>query len=204
MNNINGSTSSSGSQHRLRTPRPCSRRPISRRLGARRDGPVPTLIFHARNDARVPFDEGRNLAALIPDARFIPLESRNHLLLNTEPAWAQFLTDLRTFLAVPEVRSGPAWSLLARAGLTPSEHQVLSLIARGLDNGAIADALGKSEKTVRNKVSAIFSKLGVRTRAEAIVRARDAGVADPWDRTPVPRFRAVSPDVSQFLGTPAS
>ena len=140
---------------------------------------VPTLIFHARNDARVPFDEGRNLAALIPDARFIPLESRNHLLLNTEPAWAQFLTGLRTFLAVPEVRSGPAWSLLARAGLTPSEHQVLSLIARGLDNGAIADALGKSEKTVRNQVSAIFSKLGVRTRAEAIVRARDAGVAGP-------------------------
>jgi DNA-binding NarL/FixJ family response regulator len=55
----------------------------------------------------------------------------------------------------------------------------LALIARGLDNGAIADALAKSEKTVRNQVSAIFSKLGVRTRAEAIVRARDAGIAGP-------------------------
>jgi pimeloyl-ACP methyl ester carboxylesterase/DNA-binding CsgD family transcriptional regulator len=140
---------------------------------------VPTLIFHARNDARVPFDEGRDLAALIPGARFIPVESRNHILLDTEPAWPQFLAELRAFLAVPRERSGPADSLLAAAGLTPSEHQVLALIARGLDNGAIAEALAKSEKTVRNQVSAILSKLDVRTRAEAIVRAREAGIAGP-------------------------
>jgi pimeloyl-ACP methyl ester carboxylesterase/DNA-binding CsgD family transcriptional regulator len=140
---------------------------------------VPTLIFHARNDARVPFDEGRNLAALIPGARFIPLESCNHVLLEAEPAWSQFLAEQRAFLAAPELRSGPAWSVLEKAGLTPSEHEVLALIARGLDNAAIADALAKSEKTVRNQVSAIFSKLAVRTRAEAIVRARDAGIAGP-------------------------
>jgi DNA-binding NarL/FixJ family response regulator len=50
------------------------------------------------------------------------------------------------------------------------------LVARGLDNGTIADALAKSEKTVRNQVSSIFTKLGVRTRAQAIVLARDAGI----------------------------
>jgi DNA-binding NarL/FixJ family response regulator len=50
------------------------------------------------------------------------------------------------------------------------------LVARGLDNGAIADALTKSEKTVRNQVSSIFTKLGVRTRGQAIVLARDAGI----------------------------
>ncbi len=48
------------------------------------------------------------------------------------------------------------------------------LIGEGLGNGAIAAALRKSEKTVRNQVSAVFSKLGVKTRAEAVVLARDA------------------------------
>jgi pimeloyl-ACP methyl ester carboxylesterase/DNA-binding CsgD family transcriptional regulator len=140
---------------------------------------VPTIIFHARNDARVPFDEGRDLAAIIPGARFVPLESCNHILLETEPAWSQFLAELQAFLPAPELRPGPARSLLDKAGLTQSEHEVLALIARGLDNASIAGALSKSEKTVRNQVSAIFSKLGIRTRAEAIVRARDAGIAGP-------------------------
>lgn len=130
---------------------------------------VPTLILHARNDARVPFEEGRQLATLIPSARFVPLESRNHVLLANEPAWPQFLQEFRTFV-------GNAGSSLCQSGLTMSEHEVLALIARGLDNGGIADALGKSEKTVRNQVSSIFAKLGVRTRAQAITLARDAGI----------------------------
>ena len=50
---------------------------------------------------------------------------------------------------------------------------MLRCVAQGLDNAAIARQLGKSEKTVRNQVSSIFDKLGVRTRAEAIVRVRD-------------------------------
>ena len=48
---------------------------------------VPTLVLHARHDQAVPFGEGRLLAALIPGARFVPLESRNHILLEHEPAW---------------------------------------------------------------------------------------------------------------------
>ena len=50
---------------------------------------------------------------------------------------------------------------------------MLRLVAQGLDNGAIAQQLQKSEKTVRNQVSSIFDKLGARTRAEAIVHVRD-------------------------------
>ena len=50
---------------------------------------------------------------------------------------------------------------------------MLRLVAQGLDNGAIARQLQKSEKTVRNQVPSIFDKLGVRTRAEAIVHVRD-------------------------------
>lgn len=140
---------------------------------------VPTLVFHARDDARVPFDEGRNLAALIPSARFVPLQSRNHVLLDTESAWPQFLTELRSFLRPSDAPSGAASRAFDAAGLTPSEREVLALVACGLDNTAIAVALVKSEKTVRNQVSTIFSKLGVRTRAEAIVRARDAGISGP-------------------------
>ena len=60
--------------------------------------------------------------------------------------------------------------------LTPREHDVLELLAEGLDNQAIAVELGLSLKTVRNNVSAIFTKLRVADRAQAIVKARDAGL----------------------------
>jgi pimeloyl-ACP methyl ester carboxylesterase/DNA-binding CsgD family transcriptional regulator len=133
---------------------------------------VPTLILHSRGDERVPFEEGRQLATLIPSARFVPLDSRNHVLLADEPAWSQFLQEVRAFVGSADGISGS----LGRSGLTTSEQQVLALVARGLDNGTIAGALAKSEKTVRNQVTSIFAKLGVRTRAQAIVLARDAGI----------------------------
>jgi pimeloyl-ACP methyl ester carboxylesterase len=59
---------------------------------------VPTLVMHARDDARVPFDAGRQMAAGIPGARFVPLPSRNHLILEDEPAFARFLQEMRNFL----------------------------------------------------------------------------------------------------------
>ena len=129
---------------------------------------VPTLVLHSRRDARVPFDEGRRLAALIPGAQFVPLESANHVLLEGEPAWPGFLDVLNGALATSATQGGAA---AAAAALTAAEAAVLELVARGLDNHAIAQQLGKSEKTVRNQVSTIFDKLGVRTRAEAIVQA---------------------------------
>ena len=60
---------------------------------------VPTLVMHARDDAVVPFDQGRRLAAGIPGARFVPLASRNHLILEDEPAFPRFLEEMRGFLA---------------------------------------------------------------------------------------------------------
>jgi len=62
---------------------------------------VPTLVMHARHDARVPFESGRRMAAGIPGARFVPLESRNHLVLEHEPAFARFLEEIRAFLGPP-------------------------------------------------------------------------------------------------------
>ena len=60
---------------------------------------VPTLVMHTRDDARVPFDAGRRMAAGIPGARFVTLQGRNHLFLESEPAFGQFLEHTRAFLA---------------------------------------------------------------------------------------------------------
>ncbi len=70
---------------------------------------VPTLVLHAQKDAVVPFDEGRLLAASIPGARFVPLDSGNHILLSDEPAWEAFLSEVRGFLGVTRghVRRAP-------------------------------------------------------------------------------------------------
>ena len=127
----------------------------------------PTLVMHARGDLRVPFEEGRRLAAMIPGARFVPLESKNHILLEHEPAYARVFEELHSFLpgdrdTFPE--------------LTARESQILDQIARGLDNAQIAARLELSEKTVRNHVSHIFDKIHVESRAQAIVLARERGM----------------------------
>jgi pimeloyl-ACP methyl ester carboxylesterase/DNA-binding winged helix-turn-helix (wHTH) protein len=76
---------------------------------------VPTLVLHSRGDARVPFEHGLMLARSIPNARFVALESKNHLILSHEPAWQQYVNELCGFLdqtdrsAKPaEVAAGPA------------------------------------------------------------------------------------------------
>ncbi len=59
---------------------------------------APTLVMHARGDARVPFEAGRAMAAGIPGARFVALEGRNHLFLENEPAAQRFFEELNLFL----------------------------------------------------------------------------------------------------------
>ncbi|MET7403848.1 response regulator transcription factor [Dactylosporangium sp. NPDC005572] len=65
--------------------------------------------------------------------------------------------------------------------LTAREREVLERVAQGEGNGAIAAALGLAPKTVGNHVSAIFAKLRVASRAEAIVRAREHGLGHPQE-----------------------
>lgn len=127
---------------------------------------VPTLIMHSRHDARVPFDEGCKLAATIPGAQFVPLESANHVLLEDEPAWDVFRSELNAFLPDPQLNN----ILSKEFGFTPAEKAAAELVAKGMGNAEIAKTLNKSEKTVRNQISVVFEKMGVRTRAEAIVR----------------------------------
>jgi DNA-binding winged helix-turn-helix (wHTH) protein/pimeloyl-ACP methyl ester carboxylesterase len=59
---------------------------------------VPTIVFHCMRDTLVPFDQGRRLAASIPDAKFVALDSENHALLSDEPAWAKFVGEMEAFL----------------------------------------------------------------------------------------------------------
>jgi pimeloyl-ACP methyl ester carboxylesterase len=55
-------------------------------------------VLHCRDDAVQPFEAGRRMAAMIPGARFVALDGRNHLILETEPAWSRFLEDVEGFL----------------------------------------------------------------------------------------------------------
>jgi pimeloyl-ACP methyl ester carboxylesterase/DNA-binding CsgD family transcriptional regulator len=132
----------------------------------------PTLVLHSRHDVRVPLEEGRRVATFIPGARFVPLESCNHILLEHEPAWGEFVAQVRAF--VPAAVSPEKSSVLSP--LSARELEVLELIAQGLDNSAIAARLALAEKTVRNHINRIFDKLKVPNRAQAIVLAREAGL----------------------------
>lgn len=134
----------------------------------------PALVLHARQDALIPFEEGRLIASLVPGAQFVPLDTRNHVLLEHEPSWPQFATILDAFLSAPPAPTADC-ELECLSPLTARENEVLEFLAQGHDNETIAARLGISAKTVRNQVSIIFSKLGVNSRAQAIVRARDAG-----------------------------
>jgi pimeloyl-ACP methyl ester carboxylesterase/DNA-binding winged helix-turn-helix (wHTH) protein len=60
---------------------------------------VPTLVMHCRYDNLVPFEEGRRLATSIPNAKFVALESENHVPQSGEPAWPKFLNEIEVFLS---------------------------------------------------------------------------------------------------------
>jgi DNA-binding NarL/FixJ family response regulator len=133
----------------------------------------PTLVFHSRGDSIIPFDQGRSVAALIPGARFVPVESRNRILLDTEPAWQRLVETFGEFLPP---HSASSLAMPALNDLTAREREILEILAEGVDNYEIAARLDISEKTVRNHVSTIFSKLQIRSRAHAVALARDAGL----------------------------
>ncbi|MCC7180511.1 MAG: alpha/beta fold hydrolase [Acidobacteria bacterium] len=130
---------------------------------------TPTLVLHARDDEVIPIEEGRRLAGGIAGAEFVELESRNHVLLEHEPAWRRFQEAVLEFLHI----DAPAASTFA--ALSARERAVLALMADGLSNADIAERLQISEKTVRNHATSIFDKLGVWSRAQAIVFAREHG-----------------------------
>jgi DNA-binding CsgD family transcriptional regulator len=131
----------------------------------------PTLVLHSKDDVRVPFDEGRLLATSIPDAELVPIDGSNHALMGDEPGWEQAVRAIDGFLPTVE----RARRLDDTGRLTPRQHEILDHLAQGSSNAEIAEHLHLAEKTVRNQVSAIFDRMGVTSRSQAIVRAREAG-----------------------------
>jgi pimeloyl-ACP methyl ester carboxylesterase/DNA-binding CsgD family transcriptional regulator len=129
---------------------------------------APTIVFHARDDQMIPFAEGRRLATAVPNARFVPLEGRNHVFLAGEPGWEVFLAELRGFLGVPVLRSSSELG-----ALTGRELQILELVADGLSNEEIATRLYLSTRTVERHLSNVYTKLGLSGKsARAAVAAR--------------------------------
>jgi pimeloyl-ACP methyl ester carboxylesterase len=135
---------------------------------------VPTLVIHAVGDEVTPLNASRELAAEIPNAQFVQLESRNHVLLEDEPAWPQFKDIVLEFTGRGSQETIPAATTKLSA-LTDRERDVLGGIMAGRSNVEIATSLHLSDKTVRNIVSRIFEKLEVKSRTQAIVCARDHG-----------------------------
>ena len=132
---------------------------------------VPTLVLHSRGDDVVPISEGRILATGIPNSLFVELDSSNHVLLEDEPAWQRFCEEVLAFTGIQlgdQREEDPAF-----ANLSPREREILALIAEGFSNAEIGERLSISDKTVRNHVTSVFDKLGVWTRAQAIVFAKD-------------------------------
>jgi pimeloyl-ACP methyl ester carboxylesterase/DNA-binding CsgD family transcriptional regulator len=132
----------------------------------------PTLVLHTRGDICAPFDEGLYIASSIPGARLVPLETKSHVPTPGEPSFDRVIEEIEAFI-------GETPSSKARfPELTRREREILEHIARGLDNAQIAAHLDLAEKTVRNHITAIFLKIEVENRAQAIVKAREAGLAE--------------------------
>ena len=132
---------------------------------------VPTLVIHALHDEVVPFVNGKLLAAEIPNAEFVQLDSRNHILLEGEPAWTRFKDAVLEFTG--RMHAGAGNALFGT--LSERERDILAALVAGRSNSQIGAKLFISEKTVRNSLTRIFEKLGVRTRTQAAVLARDQG-----------------------------
>jgi DNA-binding NarL/FixJ family response regulator len=123
--------------------------------------------MHVRDDRVVPVEESRLLAALIPDAQFVLLESANHILLEQEPAWDVFRSEIEVFLGT-DTQPGPPSAV---AHLSGRELEVLDLVSEGLTNEAIADRLCLSVRTVERHLTNIYAKLHVSGKVGRVAAA---------------------------------
>jgi len=136
---------------------------------------VPTLVIQIARDQVIDPKLVTGMAGEIQGSEFASINSGNHILLEDEPGWQEFKNIF--------TRHVPAGVALKATGdpklfeqLSKREQQILRSIAKGLSNQQIADSLFISEKTVRNHITNIFDKLGVSSRAQAIVLAKESGL----------------------------
>jgi DNA-binding CsgD family transcriptional regulator/pimeloyl-ACP methyl ester carboxylesterase len=139
----------------------------------------PTLVFHPRSGFRVPLEEGRIVARSIAGARLIPLKTRNTYPPDDDPVWKQVNVEIDEFMTGTQPITQTTQPQLCN--LTKRERAIFEAAIQGLNNKEIARRLKISEKTVRNHLSSVFGKFGVRSRAQLIVQAhsKPLGVQTP-------------------------
>jgi pimeloyl-ACP methyl ester carboxylesterase/DNA-binding CsgD family transcriptional regulator len=130
----------------------------------------PAIVFHSRGDQLVGFGQGRSLAARIPGARFVPLDSNNHIPFADEACWQLMVQELRAFLGEPASVRRDGTQLTAR------QQEVLQQVAAGQTDKQIARILSLSPRTVEMHVAGAMKALDCATRAEAVARAAQAGL----------------------------
>ncbi len=130
----------------------------------------PVLVFHSRGDQLIYFDQGRKLAGLIPGAKFIPVDSVNHIPFREEPCWPEVVRELRSFLDYQPMAAAPALKLTLR------QAEVLRKVAEGKTDKQVARELDLSPRTVEMHVAGAMKILGCATRAQALHRATEAGL----------------------------
>ena len=162
---------------------------------------VPTLVMHSRGDQINPLEGGRRLAAEIPGAQLVTLETNNHVLLDGEPATDVCFAELAAFLepdADAPSAAVPRQGASARSGVDPSdtavldrltarEREVLDQVAAGRDNREIADELTLSVRTVERHLQTIYRKLDLTGSAQRTAAAALALGADDYARAAVAR-----------------
>jgi pimeloyl-ACP methyl ester carboxylesterase/DNA-binding CsgD family transcriptional regulator len=130
---------------------------------------TPALVLHRRGDRTVPIGRGRELASLLPNARFVPLAGDSHL------PWLDDKRELMRALA-GFLHNEPVPELDGSSPLTSRETEVLRLVATGMNNKEIASTLVLSQHTVHRHVANILRKLAQSSRAAAATQAARAGL----------------------------
>jgi DNA-binding NarL/FixJ family response regulator len=129
---------------------------------------VPALVLHRRGDRTVPISHGRELAARLPNARFVALNGDSHLpWMDDRRALRRALVGFLGDDSLPEANGD--------SPLSARETEVLRLVAAGLSNREIASSLVLSEHTVHRHVANVLRKLDRSSRAAAAAYATRAG-----------------------------
>ena len=134
---------------------------------------APTIVLQSIGDQSMTFDNAVSVSSLIPNARLVPLDSRNHILLADEPAWRIFIEEAAAFLEPDRRVFGERVPDRGTEALSRREIEVVRLAADGLTNEQIAAELMLSTRTVERHLSNVYGKLGLGGSA-----ARAAAVAE--------------------------
>jgi pimeloyl-ACP methyl ester carboxylesterase/DNA-binding CsgD family transcriptional regulator len=132
---------------------------------------APTLVIQIAREQVIDPVGVAGVASEIFGSTFESIDSRNHILLGDEPGWEHFKEAFTRHVPGAEAAKAPLLNELSKR-----ELEILLHLAQGLTNQQIAERLCISDKTVRNRITGIFDKLGVTSRTQALVLAKDAGL----------------------------